>query len=140
MTANLEAAVAELKMVASRLHEYNPTNESWQKAEKIALEVRHHVETLLYSTEGVIQLRSSGVLQEMKQLVPDVTREEVAELKVSDFVLGIIYEKPFETFDCVYRNFGTEYGKELSSEARKSSNLIKTSYVSGPKFVPDAKH
>jgi hypothetical protein len=37
-----------------------------------------------------------------------VTCEEIAELKVSDFVLGMIFEKPFEVFERVYRGYGAE--------------------------------
>ncbi|CEG48323.1 hypothetical protein F443_05549 [Plasmopara halstedii] len=131
MTTKLQTAIAELKVVAHRLRDYEPTNESWKEAENLALEVCDHVETLLYSEEGMNRLRKSDALQEMKYLVPDVAREEIAELKVSDFVLGIIYEKPFTVYDRIYRNFSVEYGKELSSEARKSSSLIKSSYVYG---------
>ncbi|KAJ8569076.1 hypothetical protein ON010_g6186 [Phytophthora cinnamomi] len=158
MVANLGAMVAELKRLAPRLRDYEPGDESWQQAEKKALEARDQVEALLRSAEGVAQLRGSGALQDMKSLVPDVsvaaggcrgeegsrgtdlvltaalhqvTREEIAELKVSDFVLGMIFEKPFAVFERVYRGFGAEYAKELSSEARKSSNLIKSSYVYG---------
>ncbi|ETL44339.1 hypothetical protein L914_05360 [Phytophthora nicotianae] len=128
---NLDELVAELTRLAPRLRDYDPTDETWQQAEKKALEARDQVETLLRSAEGVAQLRGSGALQDMKRLVPDVTREEIAELKVSDFVLGMIFEKPFAVFERVYRGFGAEYAKELSSEARKSSNLIKSSYVYG---------
>lgn len=87
------------------------------------------------------QLRGSGALQDMKSLVPDVrmlvdegrrreegdgadtgtvvllqqvTREEIAELKVSDFVLGMIFEKPFAVFERVYRGFGAEVGGALA--------------------------
>ncbi|KAE9047716.1 hypothetical protein PR001_g310 [Phytophthora rubi] len=131
MAVNLEAMVTELKRLAPRLRDYEPSDDSWQQAEKKALEARDQVEALLRSAEGVAQLRGSGALQDMKSLVPDVTREEIAELKVSDFVLGMIFEKPFAVFERVYRGFGAEYAKELSSEARKSSNLIKSSYVYG---------
>lgn len=86
---------------------------------------------MLRSAEDIARLRGSGALQDMKRLVPDITREEIAELKVSDFVLGMIFEKPFAAFERTYRGFGAEYAKELSNEARKSSNLIKTSYVYG---------
>ncbi|KAG3032200.1 hypothetical protein PC121_g4075 [Phytophthora cactorum] len=129
--ANLEAMVEELKRLAPRLRDYEPTDETWQQAEKKALEARDQVEILLCSAEGVAQLRGSGALQDMKRLVPEVTREEIAELKVADFVLGMVFEKPFAVFERVYRGFGAEYAKELSSEARKSSNLIKSSYVYG---------
>jgi hypothetical protein len=36
------------------------------------------------------------------------TREEIAELKVSDFVLGMLFEKPFTAFAQVYRGYGVE--------------------------------
>ncbi|RLN51892.1 hypothetical protein BBJ29_005765 [Phytophthora kernoviae] len=128
---NVETLVAELKRLAPILHDYEPTNETWQQAEKKTLEARDQVETLLKSADGVAQLRSSGALQDIKRLVPEVTREEIAELKVSDFVLGMIFEQPYALFERVYRGYGAEYAKELSNEARKSSNLIKTSYVYG---------
>ncbi|KAI9994089.1 hypothetical protein PInf_016653 [Phytophthora infestans] len=129
--ANLEALVEVLKQLAPQLREYEPANETWQQAEKKALEARDEVETMLRSAEDIARLRGSGALQDMKRLVPDITREEIAELKVSDFVLGMIFEKPFAAFERTYRGFGAEYAKELSNEARKSSNLIKTSYVYG---------
>uniref|UniRef100_M4BSD8 Histone-lysine N-methyltransferase, H3 lysine-79 specific n=1 Tax=Hyaloperonospora arabidopsidis (strain Emoy2) TaxID=559515 RepID=M4BSD8_HYAAE len=131
MTTNLETIVTELKQLAPRLRDYEPSNEIWQQAENKALDLRNQVEALLCSPEGVAELRGSGALQEMKRLVPDDTREAIAELKVSDFVLGVIFEAPFVAFETVYRGFGAEYAKELSSEARKSLNYIKSSYVYG---------
>ncbi|CAH0492775.1 unnamed protein product [Peronospora farinosa] len=139
MPTSLDMIMAELKQLAPRLRYYKPTDEMWQQVEKKALEAREQVELMLCSAEGVAELRGSGVLQEIKRLVPEVTREEIAELKVSDFVLGMIFEKPFAVFEQVYRGFGAEYAKELSSEARKSSNLIKSSYVYGEiQFFPFA--
>ncbi|RQM13895.1 hypothetical protein DD237_005543 [Peronospora effusa] len=131
MPTSVDMTMTELKQLAPRLRDYKPTDEMWQQVEKKALEAREQVELMLCSAEGVAELRGSGVLQEIKRLVPEVTREEIAELKVSDFVLGMIFEKPFAVFEQVYRGFGAEYAKELSSEARKSSNLIKSSYVYG---------
>ncbi|CAI5711086.1 unnamed protein product [Hyaloperonospora brassicae] len=140
MTATLETIVRELQQLAPILRDYEPTNDLWQQAEKKALASCSHVEGLLRSAEGVAELRSSGALQAMKRLVPDATREAIAELKVSDFVLGMMFETPFVTFESVYRGFGVEYAKELSSEARKSSNYIKSSYVYGEiLFFPFAK-
>ncbi|CAH0479495.1 unnamed protein product [Peronospora belbahrii] len=131
MSSTLATIMAELVQIAPRLQDYEPNDDTWQQAEKKALYAREYVETLVRSPEGVAQLRGRGVLQDMKSLVPDVTREEIAELKVCDFVLGMIFEKPFGIFQQVYRGFGAEYAKELSSEARKSSNIIKSSYVYG---------
>ncbi|RMX62796.1 hypothetical protein DD238_007919 [Peronospora effusa] len=139
MPTSVDMTMTELKQLAPRLRDYKPTDEMWQQVEKKALEAREQVELMLCSAEGVAELRGSGVLQEIKRLVPEVTREEIAELKVSDFVLGMIFEKPFAVFEQVYRGFGAEYAKELSSEARKSSNLIKSSYVYGEiQFFPFA--
>ena len=47
--------------------------------EKKALEVREQVEAMLASAEGVTQLRQSGVLQEIKRLVPDVRRGDTVK-------------------------------------------------------------
>lgn len=41
-------------------------------------------------------------------IVSKATREEIAELKVSDFVLGLMFEKPFTVFAQVYRGYGVE--------------------------------
>ncbi|CAI5742285.1 unnamed protein product [Peronospora destructor] len=129
MPTSLDTTMTELQQLAPRLRDYKPTDDTWQQVAKKALEAREQVELMLCLAEGVAQLRGSGVLQDIKRLVPDVTREAIAELKVSDFVLGLIFEKPFAVFEQVYRGYGADYAKELSSEARKSSNVIKSSYV-----------
>uniref|UniRef100_K3WX18 Histone-lysine N-methyltransferase, H3 lysine-79 specific n=1 Tax=Globisporangium ultimum (strain ATCC 200006 / CBS 805.95 / DAOM BR144) TaxID=431595 RepID=K3WX18_GLOUD len=128
---DLNALVAELKRVAPRLHVYEPRDPSWQQAEKIAFSAREQLDVLLSSADGVQQLRSSDALNDMRRLVPEVTRGDISELKVSDFVLGMLFVQPYMTFEDVYRGYGAEYGKELSAEARKSENLIKSSYIYG---------
>ncbi|KAI9905912.1 hypothetical protein PsorP6_013570 [Peronosclerospora sorghi] len=72
MTEKLEGMLAELKQVAPRLRDYEPTGETWRQAEKLALDVRDQVESLLRSPQGVLQLRGCGALQDMKRLVPEV--------------------------------------------------------------------
>lgn len=37
-----------------------------------------------------------------------VTREDIAELSVQDFVLGLLFEKPYAVFAHVYRGYGPE--------------------------------
>lgn len=84
-----------------------------------------------------------------------VTRGDIAELHVADFVLGMLFVQPYMAFEDVFRGYGPEvseelvrgqrggmeltnlsthslrdqYGKELSAEARKSENFVKSSYV-----------
>ncbi|TYZ62281.1 hypothetical protein PybrP1_011400 [[Pythium] brassicae (nom. inval.)] len=121
----------ELKRVAPRLRAYEPRDASWQQAEKLALEARDVLNALLRSPEGIEQLRSSAALDDMRALVPEVTRGDISELPVADFVLGMLFVQPYMAFEDVYRGYGPEYGKELSAEARKSENLIKSSYIYG---------
>ncbi|GAB9462799.1 hypothetical protein Gpo141_00000282 [Globisporangium polare] len=129
--ADLNELVAELKRVAPRLHAYDPRDPSWQQAEKKAFEAREQLDLLLRSPEGVQKLKSSNTLDDMRRLVPEVTREDISELHVADFVLGMLFVQPYVTFEDVYRGYGSEYGKELSAEARKSENLIKSSFIYG---------
>lgn len=108
MAGLLGEGLGDLQQLAPRLRDFAPTDAAWQRAETRALEVRDQVEALLRSPEGVQELRASALLPVMKQLVPPVTRDEVAELRVPDFVLGLMFEQPYATFATVYRGYGTE--------------------------------
>ncbi|TMW57464.1 hypothetical protein Poli38472_003389 [Pythium oligandrum] len=131
MLTDLSAIVTELQRLSPRLQAYEPQDPTWQQAETRALAIREDVRALLSTPEGVQKLRASDALQDMKRLVPENAREEISELPVADFVLGMLFVKPFITFEEVYRGYGAEYGKELSREARESSNNIKSSYIYG---------
>ncbi|GLD96068.1 hypothetical protein PINS_up004746 [Pythium insidiosum] len=128
---DLAATVAELQRLAPRLQDYAPMDPSWQQAETRVLAIREQLRALLSTADGVHAFRSSDALQDIKRLVPEVAREQIAELHVADFVLGLLFVKPFIVFEDVYRGFGHEYGKELSKDARESSNNIKSSFVYG---------
>ncbi|DBA04163.1 TPA: LOW QUALITY PROTEIN: hypothetical protein N0F65_004271 [Lagenidium giganteum] len=130
-STELSALVAQLQQVARRLEDYEPMDSTWQEAEKVALAARDKLAAMLRTPDGVQQLRTSDALPLMKQLVPEAARDEIAELNVVDFVLGMMFVKPFTAFQQVYRGYGTEYAKELSQEARQSANIIKSSFVYG---------
>lgn len=37
-----------------------------------------------------------------------MTREDISELHVADFVLGMLFVQPYVTFEDVYRGYGSE--------------------------------
>ncbi|KAJ0407319.1 hypothetical protein ATCC90586_002247 [Pythium insidiosum] len=131
MIMDLVATVSELQRLARRLQDYAPTDPSWQQAEERVLAIREELRKLLATADGVQAFRSSDALQDLKRLVPEVAREQIQELHVADFVLGLLFVTPFSVFEDVYRGFGHEYGKELSKDARERSNNIKSSFVYG---------
>lgn len=40
--------------------------------------------------------------------VAQVAREDISELHVADFVLGMLFVQPYVTFEDVYRGYGSE--------------------------------
>lgn len=44
-----------------------------------------------------------------------MTREDISELHVADFVLGMLFVQPYITFEDVYRGYGSEVLQDLYS-------------------------
>ncbi|ETW00570.1 hypothetical protein, variant 1 [Aphanomyces invadans] len=111
----------------SQLMEYDPTSDVWKEA---ALRMRQ------YATDFVDGLKQrpndTRAVDEVRSLVPNDLREELEALPVAQFALGLIFYRPFQEFDRVYRHFSHEYAKELSMQARKDySEFDTTSFVYG---------
>ncbi|KAF0684842.1 Aste57867_23187 [Aphanomyces stellatus] len=118
---------ADVQAWRERLMHYEPKEETWKKA---ALQMRQ------YAIDFAVRMKqvpaNNAAVNKVRELIPDYVKEEIETLPISQFALGLIFYRPFQEYDFVYRHFSQEYGKELSIQARHDEKEFdKTSFVYG---------
>ncbi|ETV84729.1 hypothetical protein H257_03836 [Aphanomyces astaci] len=118
----------------AQLVECDPTSDQWKEA------AQHMREYAADFVNGLKRRPNSRAVDEVRALIPDDLREELEALPVAQFALGLIFYRPFQDYNRVYRHFSHEYAKELSMQARKDfSEFDTTSFVYGEiSFFPFA--
>nr|CCA26528.1 conserved hypothetical protein [Albugo laibachii Nc14] len=126
---SFENNVHVFEQQATKCSKYNPNDADWQQLLQLSTTVRKELSQLLHEPNGVQTLKDSNALNKIKNLIPVVAKAEIETMKIEDFALTIVYEQPFRVFSQVYHGFGSEYGKELSIQAREAANITEASYV-----------
>ncbi|OQS02786.1 hypothetical protein THRCLA_04883, partial [Thraustotheca clavata] len=110
------------------LAQYDPQSSAWKDAEN---KIRSYAVQVLNAVKsGDVQERSA-MIESVKKLVPDDIKSEIEELPVEQFALGLIFYGPYRVYDRVYRHISSEYGKELSIQARKGTEFDTSVHVYG---------
>ncbi|CCI49521.1 unnamed protein product [Albugo candida] len=128
---NFDKILLAFSQQATKCQKYDPNDEDWQQLLQLSTYVRKEVAQLLQEPKGQQILKDSNALEKIKSLIPDSAKAELENMKVQDFALTILYEQPFQFFSKVYHGFGSEYGKELSMQAREDANINESSYIYG---------
>ncbi|OQR94431.1 hypothetical protein ACHHYP_01272 [Achlya hypogyna] len=129
----MEGEAQRWKAVLAR---YEPTSEAWKDAED---KLRAYALTVLRDVKSLDVATRTATIAVVSQLVPDDVKAEIEELPVDQFALGLIFYGPFQVYDRVYRHISSDYGKELSMQARKDTEYDTTQHVYGEiAFLPFA--
>ncbi|KAG9413895.1 hypothetical protein AC1031_013106 [Aphanomyces cochlioides] len=103
-----------------QLMDYDPTEPRWKEA---AMRMREYATAF---SQRVKQGGQNGLVDDVRALIPDDVKDELEALPISLFALGLIFYRPFQEYDRVYRHFTTEYSKELSLQARQGKEEFDT--------------
>ncbi|CAK4105133.1 unnamed protein product [Aphanomyces euteiches] len=103
-----------------QLMDYDPTEPRWKEA---ATRMREYATAF---SEQVKQGGQNGLVDDVRALIPDYVKDELEALPISLFALGLIFYRPFQEYDRVYRHFTAEYSKELSLQARQGKEEFDT--------------
>ncbi|EQC42558.1 hypothetical protein SDRG_00288 [Saprolegnia diclina VS20] len=110
------------------LAQYAPQEEAWKGAEA---KMRAYAQQVLRDIKGTDAQKRSATIDFVKDLVPEDVKPEVESLPVEQFALGLIFYGPFQVYDRVYRHISSDYGKEMSMQARKGTEHDTTGHVYG---------